>query len=156
MAKNDIKIENNTAIWEMRSEGTINGTYAGTFRFRCFLTPLQQIAAGREYRDLLGLNAPLAPQHESTLAWSLCQLKQRIISAPPFWNAQNNELGIAGDLPDEDIIVQILDAAIMAEDKYKEQLKKRKEEALKLAREAGESVINRKDKKAPRREEDGD
>lgn len=129
LERSDIIIEGNTATWDMRLDGDIHGTYVGAFRFKCYLSPLQQIAADRERRELLG-NQPLyASDHESFLAYALTQLKQRIITAPPFW-ASTSPATMAGDIADENIIAAVLDSALGAEIKYKSQLKKKKQEAL--------------------------
>lgn len=139
--RTDIIIEGNTATWEMKVDGIINGTYTGTFRFRCYLTPTQQIAASREMREMLGPQMTMAPEHESFLAYALTQLKQRIISAPPFWSSQS----VPGDLPDENVISLVLDAAIGAELKYKKQLAQRKLEAIERAKQAAERMLSTKD-----------
>lgn len=129
LERSDIIIEGNTATWDMRLDGDIHGTYVGAFRFKCYLSPLQQIAADRERRELLG-NQPLyASDHESFLAYALTQLKQRIVTSPPFW-ASTSPATMAGDIADENIIAAVLDAALGAEIKYKSQLKKKKQEAL--------------------------
>ena len=138
--RDDIKIEGNVATWEINTVGSIMGTYIGTFRFRCFLSPLQQIAAGREERELIGVNMSLAPEHEKFLAYALTQLKYRIISAPPFW-ASANVNNLQGDIPDEEIISVILSAAIDAEAKYKSDIRKRKEEAIQRAKKASEAIL---------------
>ena len=142
----DIIIEGNQATWEMRLEGDIQGTYVGTFKFRCFLTPTQRLSAGREYRELLGSNPTVALEHEDNLAFSLSQLKQRVISAPPFWTSN----GVAGDLPDESIIDAVLDAAIASEIKFKEQLKQKKADAIERSKKAAEKMLKLRD------EEDAD
>jgi hypothetical protein len=136
--RTDLKIDNGIATWEINATGAISGTFIGIFRFKCFLSPLQQIAAGREERELIGASAALAPEHEKFLAFALSQLKYRIISAPPFWNTGGN---INGDIPDEEIISLILSAAIDAEALYKQQIKERKEAAIKRARTAAEHVV---------------
>ena len=141
LARQDILIEGGQATWEMRLEGDIQGTYSGTFKFRCFLTPTQRLAAGREHRELLGSNPTLATEHDDNLAFSLSQLKHRIISAPPFWTSN----GIAGDLPDENIIDSVLDAAIAAELKYKAQLKQKKGDAIERAKKAAERLLKLRD-----------
>lgn len=139
--REDIKIDGSVASWEINTTGSIMGTYIGTFRFRCFLTPLQQIAAGREERELIGVNMSLAPEHEKFMAYALTQLKYRVISAPPFWASANPNGNMSGDIPDEEVINLILSAAIDAEVKYKNELKKRKEEAIKRAKSASEQII---------------
>lgn len=138
--RDDIKIDGNTATWDINTVGSIMGTYIGTFRFRCFLSPLQQISAGREERELIGVNMSLAPEHEKFLAYALTQLKYRIVSAPPFW-ASSNMNSLQGDIPDEEVISMILSAAIDAEAKYKNDIRKRKEEAINRAKKASEAII---------------
>lgn len=142
----DIRIDGDVATWEMNMVGAIKGTYIGTFRFRCYLTPLQQIQAGKEQRALLGENMALAPQHESFLAYALTQLKHRILSSPPFWASANPGKSLEGDLPDEDVIEAILDASVRAEIMYKDGLKKRKDEALGRAN-TGINALEEKRKK---------
>lgn len=142
----DIILQGDIALWEIRLEGTISGTYAGIFKFKCYLTPLQQIAAGKEQRALLGELAALAPEHQSFLAYALTQLKYRIVSAPPFWNSVSPSSSYGGDLPDEDILEKVLDAAIRSELKYKEQIQIRKEKALKQTEELIDVIDKSKEK----------
>lgn len=137
----DIIIEGNTAKWDMKVDGDINGTYIGEFRFRCFLTPVQQIAANREYRDMLGPNMTMAPEHESFLAYCLTQLKYRILSAPPFWGSSS----VPGDIPDDNVLLKVLDAAVSAETKFRGNIKKKKEEAIQKAMKAAERLLKQQD-----------
>lgn len=143
-------IDGTTANWDMRVEGDIAGTYAGTFKFRCYLTPMQKIAANREMRELLGSHATMAPEHEANLAFALTQLKHRIVSAPPFWNSVTS--GMAGDLPDANVILAVLDAAYVAELKYVAQIKEKKASAISRAKTAAEAILNSQGKDDP---EDG-
>lgn len=138
--RSDIKLDGSTALWEMKADGVIHGTYMGTFRFRCYLSPLQQIAAGREERELLGTNIALAPEHERFLAYALSQLKYRVITAPPFWSSANPNGNLAGDVADEEIVSAVLDAAINAEVMYKKELKKRRDSAIERAKTLGEQM----------------
>lgn len=143
----DIQITNGVATWDMRLEGSVLGTYTGTFKFRCFLSPLQKIAAGREQRALLGesrtwIETP-SYEHEAFLAYALTQLKYRIISSPPFWTTSGVNKSHEGDIPDEEIIGKILDAAINAELKYMKELKDKKEAAIKRANEGAEALKER-------------
>lgn len=137
----DIIIEGTTASWSINTEGSISGTFVGQFRFRCVLNPTQRIAANREMRALLGDHPLLVPEHESFLAYALTQLKYRIITAPPFWKSA--ESGWEGDIPDENVISEVLNAAINAEVKYKEQLDERKLEALERAKKSAEAILKR-------------
>jgi hypothetical protein len=141
LERTDIIIEGNTATWDMRLDGEIHGTYVGAFRFKCYLSPLQQIAADRERREILGPQILAAPEHESFLAYALTQLKYRIITSPPFW-ASANPATLAGDIADENVIAAVLDAALGAEMKYKSQLKKKKLEAVERAKAATEKLMN--------------
>ena len=135
----DLKIDGNIATWEINTVGNIMGLYTGTFRFRCFLTPLMQIAAGKEERELIGPNMALANEHERFLCYALTQLKYRILSAPPFW-ASASYGNMQGDLADESVVSTILSAAIDSEAKFKAQIKERKEEAIKRARDAADAI----------------
>lgn len=144
--RSDIQINGYQATWTMKLEGDVQGTYSGNFTFRCFLNPLQTIAANREYRELLGPNPTSAPEHESFLAYSLTQLKYRIISAPPFWNSTIQDSAMAGNIPDENIISAVLSAAIDSEILYKSQLKSRKEAALKTANAAVDELVQNQTK----------
>lgn len=143
--RSDIIIEGNTATWEIKLEGDINGTYLGNFRFRCYLTPTQRLAASREYRELLGANPTLAETHIDNLAFALTQLKYRIISAPPFWTSSLSTTNMSGDLPDENIIQATLDAAISAELKYKAQIKVKRSDAIQKAKKAAERLLQARD-----------
>lgn len=144
LERSDLIIEGNTATWDMRVDGTIHGTYVGAFRFKCYLSPLQQIAADRERRELLGAQPFAASEHESFLAYALTQLKYRIVTAPPFWASQNPAT-LDGDIADENVIAAVLDAALGAEMKYKSQLKKKKLDAVQRAKAATEKLMNEGD-----------
>jgi hypothetical protein len=120
----DITIEQEYAIWELQDTAPIGGTYMGTFKFRCYLTPIQMIEADRDYRFLLGDHSPnLASETVENYAYSLAQLKQRVVQAPPFWNDGSRFPG--GNVKDKEIIALVFEAAIQAELKYRSQLEKR-------------------------------
>lgn len=139
--RSDIVLEGTTAVWDMRIEGEFSGTYAGTFRFRTFLTPTQKIAANREFREVLGVHPLAADQHESALAFALTQLKYRIISAPPFWMSTLDTASLAGDIPDENVINEVLNASFDAESKYRTHLAEKKLSAIDRAKRAAEKII---------------
>ena len=142
--RKDLVIENNTCKWDIAYNGDINGLYTGTFIFKCFLTPSEKLAAGRDYRELLGNNAILALKHEDNLAFVLSQLKYRVVSAPPFWSSSIGLNGFQGDLPDEKVLDVIFEAALSAEFKYLAMLQEKKDKALEKARKAAESVAENK------------
>jgi hypothetical protein len=119
-----------TASWTFREEGdTLQATYAGTFVFKCYLSPLETLASGRLFRELIGQNSNEASDQERFLAFSLSQLKSRIVKAPPFWKTDSNSI-VDGNIPDLNLISLTLDKAINAELLYKEELKKKKAEAV--------------------------
>jgi len=154
--KYDLLIQGNTATWELKEEGPIEGTYKGTFVFKCFLTPTATLAAGREYRELLGKYADMASENESFLAYALTQLKHRIIKAPPFWTSAVGG-NFTGDIPDIDILSKILSAAVEAEIRYKENMKEKRNEIISMARKAAEKLLEEKEGKneeAPKTDSD--
>jgi hypothetical protein len=134
----DLRIENGIATWNCNLTGPIHGTYIGQFKFRCFLTPLQRIEADKLHRELLGPNPTLAEENVSFLSWALSQAKYRIISSPPFWKTES----IAGNLVDDNVIAAVLDVAITAEARYKEDLKKRRDAVSEAANGVAEAALD--------------
>jgi hypothetical protein len=131
MTDNDFTLDGSTATYILPpTQGDIQGTYTGTFVFRCFLDPIRQLQAGREYREYLGKHAVLATEVDDNLSFALSQLKHRILKAPPFWTSTIQDSGIAGNLPDLNIIVLILQAAMRAENLYKEKMVELRESIL--------------------------
>lgn len=143
MENTDIVIENTTATWTIPPEtsGEILGTYAGTFNFRCYLTPTQELQAGREYRALLGPNGVLAGEHEAQMAYCLTQLKHRIITSPPFWTGHQSDDGQSGNIPDLRVLLLILDAAMRSEQLFKNKVKEEREARLKASIEIAEKRV---------------
>jgi hypothetical protein len=90
-------------------------SYMGTFRVKCLLSPLEEIAADKRYRDLLGSNSHLAQEHVRRQAFALSQLEQRIMEMPPFWE---NDVIPGGHIQDDNVLLEILDLAIEAQEKY--------------------------------------
>jgi hypothetical protein len=105
-----------TATFSINVVGKLTkDSYMGTFKVKCLLSPLEEIAADKRYRDLLGDNSHLAQNHIRQQAFALSQLEQRIIDMPPFW--ENDTLG-GGHIKDVNIVLHILDQAIEAQEKY--------------------------------------
>lgn len=90
-------------------------SYMGTFRVKCLLSPLEEIAADKRYRDLLGSNSHLAQEHVRRQAFALSQLEQRIIEMPAFWE---NDIIPGGHIQDDNVLLDVLDMAIEAQEKY--------------------------------------
>ena len=127
--ESDITLTNDEATWDLVYHGPIGGTYMGRFKFRCFLTPMHALEADRDFRELLGPNAQFAITNSENIAYSLSQLRQRVIEAPPFWYENTGRFG-GGGVKDLGILDIVLDAAVSAEVKYRQELKKRHEDAI--------------------------
>lgn len=121
--------DDGTANFTIDSEGiATKDTYRGTFTVKCMLSPLEFIKADRLYRQLVGDNVSSAHPTARSNAFALSQLKFRIVKAPPFW--QNDEL--AGGHVENNIIAEVMESAITAEEKYREQKQKEAEELQKI------------------------
>lgn len=133
----------NTISWEINTSGQILGTYRGIFKFRAFLNPQQILNAGKDYRKMLGDAPQLAPPSEESLAYVLSQLKQRVIEGPHFWNP----ITAGGDIPDQNVLNEILEAAIEAEMQFRasrlKKLEKAKEQIEKaIQKQTEENLLN--------------
>ena len=132
MNNSDLTLDGSTATWTMPPmQGEYQGTYMGTFRFKCYLTPMQSLAANKEYRELLGAHGANASEHDGQLSFALTQLKHRVISSPPFWEQPKQNGEMAGSIPDIGVILAVLDAAIRAEMAFKEKMVKERDLTLK-------------------------
>ena len=145
-------ISGSKATYEFVDQGPQQGTYRGIFEFNTFLTPMQTVDVDREIRLLIGENPAMVSEDAESLAFALVQLKYRITKAPPFWNNQTSRYA-GGDIPDINIINHVFAAAIESEAKYREDLRKRKEQALEglkraLDRKAEDEKIELKKKEA--------
>lgn len=153
LKRGDISIEGNVATWSIAMNGSVNGTYHGVFKFKCFLTPTEQLAAGRDYRELLGPNAALAFAKEDNLAYTLAQLKHRVLAGPPFWTSSIGVDGYVGDIADENVLDAILEAAMASQLKYLALLQDKKEEMLKQSKASAERALAIKDGDLPEEEQ---
>lgn len=128
-------------------------SYMGTFKVKCLLSPLEEIAADKRYRDLLGSNSHLAQEHIRQQAFALAQLEQRVINMPPFW--ENDSLP-GGHIKDTNVLLAILDLAVEAQEKYittkEDELKERQQrltKAIKKKKIEKEPEIEEIDSKLP-------
>jgi len=145
MENSDLVIDGHTATYILPpTQGTHLGTYTGTFKFRCFVTPSEELSAGRDYRALLGPNPHLATENEGNLAYALAHLKYRVISAPPFWNSTLQETQYAGNIPDLNILMIVMQKAFEAEALFKEKLAKEREAVLERSIKAAETLLKEK------------
>jgi hypothetical protein len=144
MENNDITISGSEATWVMpRLEGELGGTYMGRFVFRCFLDPLRQLQAGKDYRELLGNLGGQASEVEAQLAFCLTQLKHRVIKSPPFWSSTLQDSGIQGNLGDLNVISEVNNAAFRAEALFKEKIAKEREAVLDRSIKVAEELLKK-------------
>lgn len=130
--KSQITIDQGIATWEMTFQSKLNETYMGVFKFKTLLTPMEIMQIDRDYRELIGPTAPtLVDNTVNNLAFCASQLKHRIIKSPPFWDDGNTRYPGTQIKGGEDLLVFVLEAAILAETTYKESLQDKLKESLK-------------------------
>ena len=145
MDNNDIVLTGNTATWTMPlTQGEVLGSYSGTFQFKTFLTPTTMLEAGREYRSLLGNLPEHATDKEKNLAFALVELKYRTLKAPPFWSSTLQESGYMGNIADLNIIVMVLEHAMIAESMFQEKLQKERDQLLDRTIKSAEALVDKK------------
>lgn len=118
-------------------------TYMGTFRVKCLLSPLEEIAADKRYRDLLGSNSHLAQENVRRKAFALSQLEQRVIEMPAFWE---NDIIPGGHIQDDNVLLEVLDIAIEAQEKY---IKDKEEELEERRKRLTKKIKTKKIEKEP-------
>jgi hypothetical protein len=128
--------QDGTALFTINEEGPIQGNYRGVFQLRCYLNPLDSLAAGRQFRTLLGEFGDSAGEQDRYTAFCTSQLAYRVIKGPPWWTANNQ----TGNIPDLNVLSILLDRCLTAEAAYKQHLVKRKEEALEKASKAAQAL----------------
>lgn len=128
-----IDLINGTASYYLHYHSLIEGLVTGKFVFNTILTPMQEIEADKIYRSLVGEYANIVSTHVERLCYALSQLKVRVIEFPPFWSKSNNSsIMLPGsNLKDQEILRIIFEAAVIAEKKYREEIKKQHDNALK-------------------------
>lgn len=125
---------NGTAEFVIQMLGNKNQqTYLGKFKVKCALTPLDHINADKLNRELLGANLSMASDRAMNLAFALSQLKYRVIESPPFWQTAD----LPGNIEDDNIIFEVLNRAIEAEEKY---LQRKSEDAENAEKELSNGI----------------
>jgi hypothetical protein len=125
-------MEESLVTFSINSVGEKTGqSYIGSFKVQCIMSPMDIIEADRLYRQLLGENIAWASQQAQNFALALTQLKYRIVQAPAFWE---NDTTIGGShIKDYNVIIEIFDQALLAEENYvKENVKKMEIQKKKL------------------------
>lgn len=98
--------------------------YFGDFEFRKVLT-VRQLLAVEHARDRLSAFSETISDEGQIMAGALATLSQSIISAPDWWKASNN----GEDLPDLNLVFEVLQAAAKVRDDYQEEMNKKASEA---------------------------
>jgi len=100
--------------------------YAGVFVFRELPTFRERMAASKIRNDITGPNASMNSA-EWARAEISAQLQVRVIKAPKWWEQSDGGL----DLVDENVVVEIFNAAMKTENDARERLRKAGAESLK-------------------------
>lgn len=131
----DIILQGSEAEFPISAIGKQSGeTFQGSFKVKCFLTPIDLIKADRLYRELLGEITPhLATTEAQNLCFALSQLKYRIVKAPAGWKNQE----IDGGHLDTNVVIEVLNKAIEAQSMYQ---KRSKEKLEKLQKELTKDI----------------
>jgi hypothetical protein len=121
----EFRFEGSKATFDFSSMGLVtNESFSGEFAVKCAISPIDHLKSDRLYRELIGeVNPHLASQEAQNYAFALSQLKQRVIESPHFF--KNKE--IDGGHLDSNVLVEIVNIAIEAEAKYREQQNERME-----------------------------
>lgn len=153
----EFRFEGSVAEFDYQGVGdNSNQTYMGSFKAKCVVTPMDHIKADRLYRELIGsVNPHLASKETQNFAFALSQLKVRLISMPDFF--KNRELD--GSHLDSNILIDIVNKTIDAQEEYKDELDERLQNMQKmLAKRIKSKEIDKEEdiEKEPGTEVDGD
>ena len=116
----EFRFDGSVAEFDYQGIGSAsNQTFMGSFRAKCVISPMDHIKADRLYRELLGqVNPHLASKETQNYAFALSQLKVRVLEMPDFF--KNRELD--GSHLDSNILIDIVNKCIDAQEEYKEEL----------------------------------
>lgn len=139
-----IDYEEGTAIYDQNIVGaSTKQTYLGRFKFKCILNPIEIMDSDRIYREWLGNNSVMASESAINQAFALSQLKFRVIDCPPYW--YNSYVG-GGHIVDKNVIVDVLNKAIEAQNDYTDKKDKDyKELQKKLSKKIKSGIIKKQD-----------
>jgi len=113
----DFTFEGSIASTDYSGIGESSGeTFIGRFSFKCVLSPFDRIRADSKRRELLGSTNPhLASKEAQNASFALSELKFRVVASPDFY--KNRE--IDGGHLDYNIIIELINMAIDAEERFK-------------------------------------
>ena len=119
----DIIFEDSEAIFPIKTTGSTSmESFSGKFRVRTMLSPLNHIKANKLMRQLLGDHALIADELSRQYAFMLSQLHFRVISGPNWWKSDTEVDG--GHIKDLNVLSEILNKSLQAEEEYREKQKK--------------------------------
>jgi len=126
----DFRFDGSVAEFDYHDVGDrTNTTYMGVFRVKTIVSPMDMIRADRLYRELIGsVNPHMASKETQNFAFALSQLKVRILEAPDFY--KNSDLD--GSHLDSNILIDIINKSIDAEEEYKKQIDNKLKEMQEL------------------------
>ncbi len=140
--------EDGTASFTINVIGfSTKDSYQGLFKVKCLLNPLQELAVSRLNRELIGDKPEYADQNTSQLAFALTQLSERVVEAPPFWNTGDE---LPGNIKDANVIVEVLELAIEAQEKFLKQ----KQDEYNKNQELIKKLVTQKVKETSKEEEE--
>lgn len=142
------RFEGSHASFDVNEIGSRSkNTYMGTFKVKCILSPLDLVKIDRTYREMIGdINPHLASQNVENVVFALSQLKYRVVEFPDFWK----NVEINGGHVDENVLIEIINLAIGAEDEY---IKKEDQRIKELQERLTRSIKNKEIQKEPEMEE---
>lgn len=134
--KVEVDLDNATATFKIDLVGKqTQESYKGVFVVKCLLNPMDFINADKTYRQLIGGKPMEAHEHASALAFALSQLKYRVNKFPPFW--ENREMP-GGHIDDDNIIIEVLNRALYAQERY---VRLKKEEVDNIEKQLTEDIM---------------
>lgn len=104
---------------------TSGETFRGEFRAVKFLTHRQQLLLDQKRREILGTHSESASVRAQNQAEIFAQLFVRLSDAPKWWV----ESGQGMDLVDDNVMIEVFQAAMQVEKEALEELKKKAEKA---------------------------
>lgn len=112
----------------------------GIFKFRCHLTPMDIIDTDAFYRELIGVRPSESDRVADRMAYSLSQLRYRVIDAPEWWKKDpEGRSQIWGGHCNKNVVVEVFNVAVTAETLYLEKLKKESKHARQILEEKFDS-----------------
>lgn len=119
----DIIFEDTEAIFTIKMIGSSTGeSFAGKFRVRTILSPLNHIKADKLMRQLLGEHSIVADELSRQYSFVLSQLQYRVIKGPLWWESNLEVNG--GHINDINVISEILNKALESEEIYRDRQRK--------------------------------